>query len=137
MQVEFQCDNSFRLYGDKTINCDVSTGQWGQVPQCTCPVPKLRPSMRRIQTGDNNFAISCVSSLQLIGSSDLTCEQLNDPWNTPFCTCPLPVIDHVRILPINETTCNYHCNENLGLTGDRYLTCDVKSRTWSTPFWPL
>ena len=133
--VEYECNNSYRLIGNKNITCDVATGRWDPLPECVCQPPDTHPSTNRKQINDTHFAFSCRNSRQLmVGSSERTCEKLNDTYGVlPYCTGPLPEIDHVRISSINETASVYACNESLNLTGNGYLFLDVESRTWSTP----
>ena len=130
----YECKNSSRLRGNENVTCNSQTGQWDPLPECICPLPDGRPFLEMKRLNDTTIIFSCNNSLQLIGSNVSTCDESTDQWNPlPYCTCPLPSLDHIRSSPINETSSSYTCDGSLGLTGQGVLTCDLQSANWSSP----
>ena len=132
--VIYKCKNSYRLRGNENVTCNSQTSQWGTLPECICPLPGKRPFLSINRVDDMTITFSCNNSLKLIGSNFSTCDESTDQWSPlPYCTCPLPSLDHIRSSRINETSSSYTCDGSLGLTGQGVLTCDLQSANWSSP----
>ncbi|XP_071145018.1 sushi, von Willebrand factor type A, EGF and pentraxin domain-containing protein 1-like [Mytilus edulis] len=135
----YECDEGLTLVGDNTLQCKSNRAWTPPMFVCTgCSYPTLLAgtsvTIVRI-SAVNIVTYSCDGGLNLIGNSEITCqESLN--WTDPLffctgCTNPPAVPNaalHIDLLQ-NDTMVYYDCDHGYNSVGYKYIDC--YSTSWT------
>ena len=152
--VDLDCEEGFRLVGDRTITCLDNSTWSSSIPTCvrvSCPEPQINNSVVRAPHGflyGFPILIACEEGFELIGSSSLSCMS-DGRWSTEFpeCRhifCKEPTTSgelefHIISTPNDQSryplgvVIGFRCKEGYTLAGRDRARCQ-KDRSWSTAF---
>ncbi|XP_077015359.1 membrane cofactor protein-like [Tamandua tetradactyla] len=158
-QIEYVCNEGFRLIGTKILHCEISgnTVEWSDSPPHCDKILCLPPA--RIENGhytnsgkdiyeyNEVVTYSCnpVSSpdkYSLIGNSQLICTDAGE-WNSspPKCEvvkCVYPYVPNGKLTSgfgttfLYKATVTFECEKNFNLQGSSRVTCEANSE-WNPP----
>ncbi|XP_037680751.1 membrane cofactor protein isoform X2 [Choloepus didactylus] len=157
-QVEYVCDEGFRLIGTKILYCDISgsTVAWSDDPPLCEVILCLPPAT--IENGQYSNGkdiyqygevviysckiVSGADKLSLIGNSQLVCsnngEWSSDPPQCKVVRCSYPIVSNGKQTSGFGTTYHYkarvtfECDKNFVLQGSSTVTCGANA-TWQPP----
>lgn len=154
MTVEFDCEDGFRLQGERELTCLVN-GSWnGPIPSCdriSCPNVTVANgqvlSPKGFKYGFRTL-VSCDEGYEISGSKELNCLS-NGTWSSEIPTCqpitceePPGIEDmYTKIIASPNAgvgypfgmTLGFDCHEGFELLGATKTTC-LATKQWSTPF---
>nr|XP_042905800.1 sushi, von Willebrand factor type A, EGF and pentraxin domain-containing protein 1-like [Parasteatoda tepidariorum] len=138
---EVKCAQGGHFIGKTLISC-LNENDWGEWPDCTCPLPVLPPDLKSIGNCDlkkqgDNCKLTCSGNQRLIGTDTLTCLGRRK-WSTlPKCApiCAIPKLPKYLFfkqscsLKIAGETCELRCAENSKIIGKNVITC-LSENNW-------
>uniref|UniRef100_A0A8C4GKW0 Sushi, von Willebrand factor type A, EGF and pentraxin domain-containing protein 1 n=1 Tax=Dicentrarchus labrax TaxID=13489 RepID=A0A8C4GKW0_DICLA len=145
-QVNFQCDDGYKLLGPSQAVCEKG-GVWSPgVPMCgrgrCSAAPPTVPNAVQ-QGGSATFSDTviyrCRPGYQPKGYPHLSCGR-DGRWGEPRISCepscgPPPTVQNAQVLTTGQTylhNASYTCNVGLQLDGPQSLTC-LANGTWGLP----
>ena len=149
--VDFDCEEGFRLVGERTVAC-LDNSTWSSaLPTCVrvgCPQPSVNNS---ILVAPNGFAygfrvlIECEQGFELVGSSEASCRS-DGSWSTamPECrqlVCEEPASEAELEIDVVSTpndryrypvgvVVGFRCKDGYTLDGESNATCR-EDQSWS------
>jgi len=102
--VTYKCQNGLEMRGLATSICDVLTGKWTPMPECTCPIPAVPENAHVLTRNDTAVKYECRLGFEIFGNDTVVCNLSNGQWSsTPRCDrsvdlrsvqglCPFPGI---------------------------------------------
>ena len=135
-QVTYKCRDPLVVdpKGPQSSSCNQRTGQWTQLPKCTCRDPDVPAKVEIVHLQDFLISVKCNDRLVLDpdGPENSTCDPVTGGWSQlPRCICPDPHVPaHAEVAERTGYSTRFRCAEGFRLTAEEKVTCD-DTGTWN------
>ncbi|XP_077013776.1 membrane cofactor protein isoform X3 [Tamandua tetradactyla] len=158
-QIEYVCNEGFRLIGTKILHCEISgnTVEWSDSPphcdKILCLPPARIENGHYTNSGKDTYEynevvtyscnpVSSPDKYSLIGNSQLICTDTGE-WSSspPKCEvvkCVYPKVPNGKLTSgfgttfLYKATVTFECEKNFNLQGSSRVTCEANSK-WNPP----